>query len=140
MPAGKTIDAGAAGGARKRRHSGESTHANHHHDLQVAPAERFRRTSAAKMDLEDSAVVDAAGVNGLAQDITSRCPHPTPHANTVSRVSLLADAYRSILTGIGEDPDREGLMKTPERAANAMMYFTKGYEENVNGKLQRTIS
>ena len=32
---------------------------------------------------------------------------------------------------IGEDPDREGLRGTPERYAKAMLYFTKGYEENV---------
>lgn len=35
------------------------------------------------------------------------------------------------LTLAGEDPDREGLRKTPERYAQAMLFFTKGYEENV---------
>ena len=32
---------------------------------------------------------------------------------------------------VGEDPEREGLRETPERYAKAMLYFTKGYEENV---------
>jgi GTP cyclohydrolase I len=32
---------------------------------------------------------------------------------------------------LGEDPDREGLRGTPERYAKAMLFFTKGYEENV---------
>ena len=32
---------------------------------------------------------------------------------------------------MGEDPTREGLRETPERYAKAMLYFTKGYEENV---------
>lgn len=54
---------------------------------------------------------------------------------TDSCIDLLTDAYRAVLTGIGEDPTREGLLKTPERAARAMMYFTKGYEEDVIGKL-----
>ncbi|EEQ89312.2 hypothetical protein RJZ56_003471 [Blastomyces dermatitidis] len=47
------------------------------------------------------------------------------------RTQKLADAVRTILECIGEDPQREGLLGTPERYAKALMYFTKGYEENV---------
>jgi len=48
-------------------------------------------------------------------------------------MSSLASSFRSLLSNIGEDPDREGLLKTPERAAKAFMYFTKGYEDTVTG-------
>ncbi len=47
--------------------------------------------------------------------------------------------YRDILTGLGEDPEREGLRDTPTRAAKAMQYLCGGYqrclEEIVNGAL-----
>jgi GTP cyclohydrolase I len=38
---------------------------------------------------------------------------------------------RTILECLGEDPEREGLLGTPERYAKAMLFFTKGYQENV---------
>ncbi|KAL1970767.1 hypothetical protein VTN77DRAFT_2601 [Rasamsonia byssochlamydoides] len=50
---------------------------------------------------------------------------------TEERIKKLAGAVRTILECIGEDPEREGLRATPERYARAMLFFTKGYEENV---------
>lgn len=47
------------------------------------------------------------------------------HPVTVKRV---ADKYRSILKDIGENPEREGLVKTPERVAKALHYLTHGYD------------
>lgn len=43
----------------------------------------------------------------------------------------MSDAVRTILECVGEDPDREGLLDTPERYAKAILFFTKGYEENL---------
>jgi GTP cyclohydrolase I len=42
--------------------------------------------------------------------------------------AALTDSYAQILTSIGEDTNREGLIKTPERAAKAMQFLTQGYE------------
>jgi len=47
------------------------------------------------------------------------------HPVTVKRV---ADNYRKVLKDLGEDPQREGLLKTPERAAKAMHFLTHGYD------------
>lgn len=46
----------------------------------------------------------------------------------------LAAAYSSILRSLGEDPQRQGLLKTPLRAATAMQFFTKGYQETISGQ------
>lgn len=42
----------------------------------------------------------------------------------------IARHYREILRLLGEDPEREGLVKTPERVAKALQFLTKGYSEN----------
>ena len=39
----------------------------------------------------------------------------------------LADNYKTIIENLGEDVNREGLEKTPERVAKAMQYLTHGY-------------
>ncbi|APC15857.1 GTP cyclohydrolase I FolE [Pseudomonas frederiksbergensis] len=44
----------------------------------------------------------------------------------------LSQSYREILIGVGEDPDREGLLDTPARAAKAMQYLCHGYEQSVD--------
>lgn len=43
-------------------------------------------------------------------------------------IDELAHHYHEILRLIGEDPEREGLMKTPERVAKAMQFLTHGYD------------
>ena len=43
---------------------------------------------------------------------------------------ILKGNYETIITELGEDAAREGLLKTPERAAKAMQFLTKGYNED----------
>ena len=40
----------------------------------------------------------------------------------------ISNVYKSILSEIGENPEREGLLKTPERVAKALQFLTQGYE------------
>ncbi len=53
--------------------------------------------------------------------------------------SKLIDNYSSIIEGIGEDAYRDGLLKTPERAAKAMQFLTQGYEMDAEQVLQSAI-
>ena len=52
-----------------------------------------------------------------------------------AREKKMSFAIRTILECIGEDPDREGLQRTPERYAQAIMWMTRGYEERLAGEL-----
>lgn len=44
------------------------------------------------------------------------------------QVDRIADHYQDILLALGEDPKREGLIKTPERVAKSLQYLTHGYD------------
>ncbi len=45
-------------------------------------------------------------------------------------IEKLSAHYREILALLGEDPNREGLLKTPERVAKAMAFLTQGYDSD----------
>jgi GTP cyclohydrolase I len=45
-------------------------------------------------------------------------------------IDNIASKYKTILTDMGENPEREGLLKTPERVAKAMQFLTHGYDLN----------
>ena len=45
-------------------------------------------------------------------------------------VDSISDMYKNILDDVGENPEREGLLKTPVRAAKAMQFLTQGYDLN----------
>ena len=55
------------------------------------------------------------------------------------KIEIMAKSVTTMLEAIGEDPSREGLQDTPKRYAEAMMFFTKGYtqdlEEVTNGAI-----
>jgi GTP cyclohydrolase I len=48
-------------------------------------------------------------------------------------------AVRTIIEGVGEDPEREGLLKTPKRVAEAMRFLTSGYEQSLDDIINGAI-
>jgi GTP cyclohydrolase IA len=54
-------------------------------------------------------------------------------------IEILESNVRSILNEVGEDPNREGLLKTPSRVAKAYKFLTKGYNEDIDTLLNGAI-
>lgn len=51
----------------------------------------------------------------------------------------LKNNFREIIESIGEDPEREGVLKTPERAAKAMQFLTQGYSMDAEKILKKAV-
>ena len=49
----------------------------------------------------------------------------------------MSGAFSALIECVGDHPEREGLKPTPMRAAKALCFFTKGYEDNLTSKLRR---
>jgi GTP cyclohydrolase IA len=62
--------------------------------------------------------------------------HPTSEEESSNK---MMEAVRTMIEAVGEDPEREGLLKTPKRVADAMKFLTQGYnqslEDLVNGAI-----
>ena len=52
---------------------------------------------------------------------------------------MLEDLVKQTLIEIGEDPDREGLVKTPERVARSLKFLTRGYTQDINKVINGAI-
>lgn len=48
------------------------------------------------------------------------------------KLDRMADNFQSIISDLGENPEREGLRDTPMRAAKAMQFLTRGYQQDLN--------
>lgn len=71
-------------------------------------------------------ILQTACAHGAAEDEPDSNPH-------------LREYYRNILTELGEDPQRIGLLRTPHRAAKAMEYLTSGYKMDIEKVLNGAI-
>lgn len=67
-------------------------------------------------------------------DVPELKPRPSDADSVENQQNQLEAAFGMVLANIGEDRGRQGLLKTPSRAAKAMLFFTKGYEETIEGE------
>lgn len=118
--------------------SGPSTNVKHHiisHNIDVegfnesAPIQTPLQTSRAQSPYTQHPTIDFNGLSWPSKG-TQRRKEATEEEKA-ENLKKLSGAVRTMLECLGEDPDREGLLDTPERYAKAMLFFTKGYEENL---------
>jgi GTP cyclohydrolase I len=57
----------------------------------------------------------------------------------LSATTGLQQLVREILVCLGEDPERDGLRRTPERVERSLQYLTKGYQENPEETLRGAL-
>ena len=63
---------------------------------------------------------------------------PTATRARVSRAEM-EQAVRTLLIGLGEDPDREGLKDTPKRVVKALQFLTQGYDQSLEELLNGAV-
>jgi len=89
--------------------------------------------------LSDTSENESLVSSGRAsQCIDDDCLHELQDTDT-GALSRIADAVSSMLYGVGEDPEREGLVKTPERVARSMRFLTRGYRQDPEEVLKKAV-
>jgi GTP cyclohydrolase IA len=73
------------------------------------------------MNVIDKSMIEENEMDDVPVSVTPENPY---------LIENLSTHYKSVLELIGEDPNREGLLKTPERVAKAMQFLTHGYDLN----------
>lgn len=124
-PSDKPTD-DSASKKKKRKTSASTTAASAIPPTIVEEAEVTPSTSVTR---SPSPVIDFDGLSRPSRGTRERLEET--EAQKQERLDKMKGAVRTLLECIGEDPDREGLLATPERYAKAMLFLTKGYQENV---------
>lgn len=86
-----------------------------------------------KQDMEEELLKDGIEdmvMENMMDEFTMEVGYHRRDTYNPKTIRKLGNHYKEILKLIGEDPNREGLVKTPERVAKAMQFLTHGYDLN----------
>ncbi|XP_037798375.1 GTP cyclohydrolase 1-like [Penaeus monodon] len=96
-----------------------------------------RRRSSSSLEKDGEGKRECRGHEKCTFHFDMELDHKPPTREDM--IPELAASYRSLLKDLGEDPSREGLLKTPERAAKAMLFFTKGYDQTIDDVMNGAV-
>jgi GTP cyclohydrolase I len=91
---------------------------------------------------EESHVLLAVGVVKTLSNQkspSSSLPSLETEAQSVVSEEEMCQAVRTLLLGLGEDPDREGLLDTPKRVVKALQFLTSGYHQSIDELLNGAV-
>ena len=81
----------------------------------------------------------AEAINVRPDRNTHNGREPQIHPPSEETMDEMMQAVRTMLVGVGEDPEREGLLKTPKRVAKAMKFLTSGYNQSLEDLINGAI-
>ncbi|EOA84364.1 GTP cyclohydrolase 1 [Exserohilum turcicum] len=127
----KAFAASTANGSEPNGHEMSNGHAENgiHDEGAAAVVQTPLATSRAHSPYTQHPTIDFDGLSWPSKGTRQR--KEATDEEKAENLKKLSGAVRTMLECLGEDPDREGLLDTPERYAKALLFFTKGYEENL---------
>ncbi|MBE9102237.1 GTP cyclohydrolase I FolE [Vacuolonema iberomarrocanum] len=81
----------------------------------------------------------SAGVSVRPDRSSSGISAAAPQGKTEVGMDEMMESVRTMLQAVGEDPEREGLLKTPKRVAEAMRFLTSGYDQSLEELVNNAI-
>ncbi|KAF4322264.1 hypothetical protein BBO99_00002296 [Phytophthora kernoviae] len=120
---------------------------NSEHDLHTSNESFLLQTTALKNSMHNSSSATSTSssstiskedeLSQLSMTLPSRSPND--YVEDKEKLEKMAAAVTTLLECIGEDTQREGLVKTPMRMAKAMLYNTKGYGQSLTDVLNEAV-